>query len=114
MPKIIIFSVLIKIFVFNFSEFFSIYEPFLLFCCLSSIVIGSLSAIYQKKIKRLFAYSTISHSGFILLGLLNNSAESSKAVIFYVFVYVLLTLLTFCFLIFSTTATTNNPKYLAN
>jgi NADH-quinone oxidoreductase subunit N len=49
-----------------------------------------------------------------LLGLVANSAESSKALIIYIVLYSLLTILLFSLLIFSTTATPNFPKYLAN
>jgi NADH:ubiquinone oxidoreductase subunit 2 (subunit N) len=79
-----------------------------------SIAVGSISAIYQKRIKRLFAYSTIAHTGFILLGVLSCSVESSKALIFYITIYAFLTILLFSLLIFSTLKTSSYPKYLAN
>jgi len=81
---------------------------------LSSIAVGTISAFYQKRIKRLFAYSTISHTGFILLGILANTAESSKALIIYVTIYSIITVLLFSLLIYSATSNNNNPKYLAN
>jgi len=86
----------------------------MLFICLTSIFIGSISALYQKRIKRLFAFSTIAHTGFILLAILAISIDSSKALIFYIVTYAFLTVLLFSLLIFAVTSTTNYPKYLAN
>lgn len=113
-PKLILFSIIVKLFFFTFYDYTSAFVPFFLFASLASITVGSISAIYQKRIKRLFAYSTIAHTGFILLGILACSAESSKALIFYIIVYALLTVLLFSLLIFSTLTTSVYPKYLAN
>lgn len=56
---------------------------------LASLIIGSLLGLVQTRIKRLYAYSTISHVGFILLGLSVNSVESIQAYIFYIITYTL-------------------------
>lgn len=52
-----------------------------------SFIIGSVLGLTQSRIKRLFAYSTISHVGFILLALSTDNAESMQACIFYIFQY---------------------------
>jgi NADH-quinone oxidoreductase subunit N len=80
---------------------------------LLSIVIGSISAIYQKRIKRLFAYSTIAHTGFILLAFLCSSLDASKSLVFYVSIYSFLTITTFAILI-NVSSTAVQPKYLIN
>jgi len=80
----------------------------------SSIAVGSFSAIYQKRVKRLFAYSTIAHTGFILLGILVGSPESAKALVFYIIVYSFLTILLFSILIYSSISASNSVKYIAN
>ncbi|RYE14142.1 MAG: hypothetical protein EOP34_07240 [Rickettsiales bacterium] len=54
---------------------------------LFSLIIGSVLGLTQFRIKRLFAYSTISHVGFILLALSINSTESIQAYVFYVLQY---------------------------
>lgn len=113
-PKIILFSVIVKLFFFAFIDYTDFWVPFFWIASTFSIAVGSISAIYQKRIKRLFAYSTIAHTGFILLGVLACSVESSKALIFYITVYAFLTILLFSLLIFSTLKTTAYPKYLAN
>jgi NADH-quinone oxidoreductase subunit N len=113
-PKIILFSIVIKLFFFIFYDYANLFIPFFLFSSISSIAVGSISAIYQKRIKRLFAYSTIAHTGFILLGILACTVESSKALILYIIIYAFLTILLFSLLIFTTTSTTTYPKYLSN
>jgi len=59
----------------------------LLLSSLLSLIIGSILGLTQFRIKRLFAYSTISHVGFILLALSINSVESIQAFIFYLIQY---------------------------
>jgi NADH-ubiquinone oxidoreductase chain 2 len=54
---------------------------------LLSLIIGTVLGLTQSRIKRLLAYSTISHLGFILLSISVNSIESSQAFIFYLMQY---------------------------
>ncbi|MBS1736522.1 MAG: hypothetical protein JSS98_07940 [Bacteroidetes bacterium] len=48
-------------------------QPFLFFCALGSIIFGSLGALVQVKIKRFLAYTSISQSGYVLLGITTNT-----------------------------------------
>lgn len=59
----------------------------LLLSSLLSMIVGTLLGLIQFRIKRLLAYSTISHIGFILLSLSINSIESYQAFIFYLIQY---------------------------
>jgi len=59
----------------------------LLVSSLLSLIIGTIVGLTQFKIKKLYAYSTISHVGFILLALSINSIESIQAFIFYLMQY---------------------------
>jgi len=58
-----------------------------LFSSLLSLVIGTVVGLTQSRIKRLFAFSTISHVGFILLGLSIHTVESTQAFMFYLIQY---------------------------
>ena len=71
----------------------------LLISCLLSLIIGTVLGLTQFRIKRLFAYSTISHLGFILLALTINSLESIQAFIFYLMQYSISNLNAFLLLI---------------
>jgi NADH-quinone oxidoreductase subunit N len=61
----------------------------------ASIVIGNVVAIAQTNLKRMLAYSTIGHMGFLLLGILSGNLIGYGAGMFYVVVYVLMNLGTF-------------------
>jgi NADH-ubiquinone oxidoreductase chain 2 len=67
--------------------------------CLFSLIIGTVLGLTQTRIKRLLAYSTISHIGFILLALIVNSIESYQAFFFYVIQYILTNLNAFMIII---------------
>ena len=71
----------------------------LLISSLISLIIGAVVGLTQVRIKRLFAYSTISHVGFILLALSINTIESTQAFIFYVMQYSLSNLNAFIILL---------------
>src|SRR6267154_881171 len=59
----------------------------LLISSLLSLIIGTVVGLAQTKIKRLLAYSTISHIGFILLALAINTEQSTESLIFYIIQY---------------------------
>jgi NADH-ubiquinone oxidoreductase chain 2 len=83
-----------SIFAFQFS-----WTSSLLVSSLLSLIIGTVVGLTQFRIKRLFAYSTISHIGFILLALSINSIESIQAFIFYLMQYSISNLNAFVILI---------------
>nr|YP_011014477.1 NADH dehydrogenase subunit 2 [Pallidohirschioporus biformis]WQA11130.1 NADH dehydrogenase subunit 2 [Pallidohirschioporus biformis] len=72
-----------------------ILKNLLLISSLLSLIIGTVVGLAQSKIKRLFAYSTISHIGFILLALAINSEQSIESFIFYIIQYSITNLNTF-------------------
>jgi NADH-ubiquinone oxidoreductase chain 2 len=67
--------------------------------CFFSLIIGTVLGLTQTRIKRLLAYSTISHIGFILLALIVHSLESYQAFLFYIIQYILTNLNAFIILI---------------
>ena len=79
---------------FNYSWTFT-----LLLSSFLSLIVGSVLGLTQFRIKRLFAYSTISHLGFILLALTINSVESIQSFIFYLMQYSLTNLNAFIILL---------------
>ncbi len=63
------------------------WQEMLALLAMASLIVGNLGAIAQYNLKRMLAYSTISHVGFMLLGLLSASAGGYSALLFYVIVY---------------------------
>ena len=101
-PKISIFIFLLE-YVNNTNNLLGIGDINWTYCfiisSLFSLVIGSVLGLKQFRIKRLLAYSTISHVGFILLALSINSVESIKAFFFYLLQYTITNLNMFLILI---------------
>jgi len=85
----------------------------LLLSGLGSICFASVAALYQKRLKRLMAYSTVSHTGFLLLGMFCCSVDSIKACTIYIVLYILMTLSTFGILFLSSIGN-NQQRYLIN
>ena len=86
--KISIFIFLLELVYYTSNYFFDFNWTFgLLISSLLSLIVGTVVGLTQFRIKRLFAYSTISHVGFILLALSISSIESTQAFIFYLMQY---------------------------
>lgn len=78
--KISIFAFLLELVYYTEYNFFDFnWKSIFVLSSLFSLIIGSVLGLTQFRIKRLFAYSTISHVGFILLALSINSTESIQA-----------------------------------
>lgn len=98
-PKMVIFGLLININIhFFFLDGYFFYDMFF-YVSILSIIIGSLGALYQTKIKRLLAYSAISHVGFLFIGLLTFTEFSLASLYFYLFVYILISINLFVILL---------------
>ena len=91
-PKIGIFYIFIKLIILMYSNFFEIYHFLFFYTGFFSIILGSLGALVQTKLKRLLAYSTISNMGFIFLGLSLDTFEGYHSALIYLLLYILLNL----------------------
>jgi NADH-quinone oxidoreductase subunit N len=63
-----------------------------------TIIVGNFSALWQQNIKRMMAYSSIAHGGFILTGLIASSSFGLRALLFYAVIYLLMNLAAFILL----------------
>lgn len=77
----------------------NVWQALLLVCSLLSLIIGTVVGLAQFRIKRLLAYSTISHVGFMLLALAVSGQESIDAFLFYLIQYSLTSLNAFFILL---------------
>jgi NADH-quinone oxidoreductase subunit N len=64
-----------------------------------SMTVGNLTALVQKDVKRLLGYSSVSHAGYVMLGLVSGTAAGLSAATFYALVYLLMNLT--CFYVIS-------------
>ena len=91
-PKISLFALFVKLNIFLMYENNFFFEQILLYAAILSIIIGTLGALYQSKLKRLLAYSAISHVGFLLLGFVSFTNWSIFSLFFYLIVYILISI----------------------
>ena len=102
-PKIAAFAIALRLLVDGLHGLAMDWQPMLLVLAVASLVIGNLAAIAQSNFKRMLAYSTISHMGFVFLGMMAGVVDGTTegagtaygASLFYVIIYVLTTLSTF-------------------
>lgn len=90
LPKLAAFAMAFRFLQSGLGDLHVHWQGMLQIMALLSIMLGNLAAIMQTNIKRMLAYSTISHMGFVLLGLLPGSAFGYGASMYYVIVYALM------------------------
>jgi NADH-quinone oxidoreductase subunit N len=88
-PKIAAFAFTLRLLVNGMEPLVADWQGMLVVLSVVSMVLGNLVAIAQTNLKRMLAYSTISHMGFLLLGVLAGSLNGYASAMFYVLVYVL-------------------------
>jgi len=91
-PKIAGFAIIIRVLVEGLGSLQSDWQGMLIILAVLSLGVGNVIAIAQTNLKRMLAYSTISHVGFILLGLLAGTKAGYSSAMFYILVYSLMTL----------------------
>jgi NADH-quinone oxidoreductase subunit N len=91
-PKLAAFAFVIRFLVQGLQSMAVDWQQMLMVMAVLSIIIGNITAIAQTNIKRMLAYSTISHVGFILLGLMSVSMNGFISAMFYMASYVIMTL----------------------
>ncbi len=91
-PKIAAFAMVMRLLVEGMGDLHGEWQTLLIVLAVLSIAIGNVVAIAQTNIKRMLAYSTISHVGFILLGILAGSENGYSSAMFYVVVYALMSM----------------------
>jgi NADH-quinone oxidoreductase subunit N len=91
-PKLAAFAMVMRLLVEGMQELHADWQGMLILLAILSMGTGNLIAIAQTNLKRMLAYSTISHVGFLLLGILTGTAAGYAASMFYVIVYALMSL----------------------
>ena len=86
-PKAAAFAILLRVFMTGFGSLASRWEPILWVCALLTMFVGNLAALQQSNIKRMLAYSSIAHAGYVLVAVTAHSSVGSTAVMFYLAAY---------------------------
>ena len=91
-PKLAAFAFTARILVEGLQPLVQHWSGMLIILSIASMALGNITAIAQTNLKRMFAYSTIAHMGFLLLGLLSGGIEGYGSAMFYAVVYVMMSL----------------------
>lgn len=91
-PKLAAFAFVMRILVEGLQSLVIDWSGMLVILAIASMALGNLAAIAQTNLKRMFAYSTITHMGFMLLGVLSGTVEGYGSAMFYTVVYVMMSL----------------------
>ena len=91
-PKVAALALFLRLLVGGLSSLSSSWQEMIIILAFLSIVLGNVVAIAQQNLKRMLAYSAISHMGFALLGIASARAEGYAAAVFYLIVYAVMSL----------------------
>jgi len=89
-PKLAAFAMITRLLVTGLNTEIAAWQPVLELLAVLSLIIGNVVAIAQSNIKRMLAYSTIGHVGFILLGFSTGTEQGYQAALFYTIVYTIM------------------------
>ncbi|RCL01250.1 MAG: NADH-quinone oxidoreductase subunit N [Candidatus Tokpelaia sp. JSC085] len=92
------------------SDSMPVWQKMIIFIALASMMLGAFAGIGQHNIKRLMAYSSITHMGYVLVGLAAGTVTGIQSVIIYMVIYVAMTLGCFAFIL----AMNNHDGYVEN
>jgi NADH-quinone oxidoreductase subunit N len=91
-PKIAAMSLLVSVLMGPFKPLFAQWQQIIVVASVLSMALGAFAALRQQNIKRLMAYSSIGNVGYILLGLASGSEKGIQSVVFYLAIYLVMTL----------------------
>jgi len=94
-PKVAAAAVLVRVMVSPFGQLLAQWQQLIVLVSIASMLLGSLAAIGQQNIKRLMAYSSIGHMGYMLIGLAAGTADGIRGVLIYLVTYVFMNVGTF-------------------
>ncbi len=98
-PKAVTFAVFIRLLATVFGALEAKWTPLLSLIAIVTMFWGNLAALTQQNLKRMLAYSSIAHAGYLLIGLAALSAGGSMAVLFYLFAYVCMNVAAFALIL---------------
>jgi len=90
-PKLAALALFIRFIIAPFGPLIAEWRQVIVFLSIASMVLGAVAAIAQENIKRLMAYSSISHVGYALIGLAAGTSEGIRGVLVYLTIYLFMT-----------------------
>ena len=96
------FAALLRLFTMAFPQYRDDWRPIVWVLAVLSLVIGSIAAVVQNDVKRVLAYSSIAHAGYILMGVYAATPRGREAAVLYLFIYSFMTIGAFAVLTVAT------------
>ncbi|MBS27563.1 MAG: NADH-quinone oxidoreductase subunit NuoN [Alphaproteobacteria bacterium] len=94
-PKIAAMALFVRVMLEPFGDLLFEWQQIIWFISLASMILGSFAAIVQTNIKRLMAYSSIGHMGFVLVGLAAGNEQGVQGILLYLTIYLFMNMGTF-------------------
>jgi proton-translocating NADH-quinone oxidoreductase chain N len=91
-PKVALFGLVVKVYFYALYDFMAAWQQLFLLASFASMVVGAFGALQQRKIKRLLAYSSIGHVGYMLIGVATGTLEGLQGLVLYLVVYMVMSL----------------------
>ena len=91
-PKPALMVVFLRLLYQSFYDFLAEWQTFLIFCSVASMAVGSLAGLAQHRIKRLLAFSSIGHVGYMLIAFCCGTTEGLQGLVVYIIIYVAVTI----------------------
>ncbi len=98
-PKLAAIALIFRFCLEPFNNFYSEWTQVIFFLSLASMFLGAIAAIAQKNLKRLLAYSSIGHVGYVLIALVAASDQGIKSASIYMFIYLIMNISVFAILL---------------
>jgi NADH:ubiquinone oxidoreductase subunit 2 (subunit N) len=89
-PKIAIFANMLRVFIYSFYD--PTWQQLFVLCSIASMTLGAIAGLAQNKVKRLLAYSSIGHVGYLLIGLACGTVEGIQSLLIGILIYVFMTI----------------------
>ncbi len=109
-PKIAAVVIIFRFCMEVFRDFYSEWSQIIIFLSIASMFLGSIAAISQNNIKRLLAYSSIGHIGYVLIALAAGNQDGIKSVAIYMSIYMIMNVAIFTILL----SLKSNEGYIEN
>jgi NADH-quinone oxidoreductase subunit N len=81
------FAALLRVFISGFGNYAVDWKPLIMVLAVASLLVGSVVALVQEDVKRMLAYSSISHAGYILIGVQAGTVKGVSSALFYLLTY---------------------------
>ena len=91
-PKPALMVVFLRLLYQSFYDFLPEWQSFLIFCSVASMLVGSFAGLAQQRIKRLLAFSSIGHVGYMLIPFCCGTWEGLQGLVMYLLIYIVVTI----------------------